>query len=200
MVVSINDDGIFIHDEKVCFTPLTNDYDFKPFDCGDADLNDFLINDSKINIRHLRFTTTITTILEIKNRIVAYYSLANDLLIIRDKEDFLNEIEHDNDTKIENAYFEQFFNETTYPAAKIGRLVVDKNFQGKGIGSVIMDSLCYSFSHNNKTGCRFITVDAINCIGALRFYDKHNFKYLTAYDLNDKSRAMYKPLINCLEF
>ncbi len=27
---------------------LTQDYDLKPFDCGDADLNGFLFNDAKI--------------------------------------------------------------------------------------------------------------------------------------------------------
>ena len=27
---------------------LTSDYDLKPFDCGDADLNGFLLNDAKI--------------------------------------------------------------------------------------------------------------------------------------------------------
>lgn len=27
--------------------PLTADYELKPFDCGDADLNGFLLNDAK---------------------------------------------------------------------------------------------------------------------------------------------------------
>lgn len=27
--------------------PLTVDYELKPFDCGDADLNGFLLNDAK---------------------------------------------------------------------------------------------------------------------------------------------------------
>ncbi|NIJ54778.1 hypothetical protein FHS68_003965 [Dyadobacter arcticus] len=29
-------------------TRLTDDYDFKYFDCGDEDLNDFFLNESKI--------------------------------------------------------------------------------------------------------------------------------------------------------
>ena len=130
MAVFINDNGIFVDNKKVISVPLTNNYDFKAFDCGDEDLNDFLLHDSKINLKHLRFTTTL---LETNSEIVAYYSLANDLLSITDKEDFKEEIDNDSNTNIENSYYEQFLNETAYPAVKIGRLAVNKKFQSGSV-------------------------------------------------------------------
>ncbi|MCD8094355.1 MAG: hypothetical protein LUF01_16710 [Bacteroides sp.] len=36
---------------------LTTDYELKPFDCGDADLNGFLLNDAKLYAeKNLAFT------------------------------------------------------------------------------------------------------------------------------------------------
>jgi GNAT superfamily N-acetyltransferase len=187
---------IEINNIKLRFKPLTQDYQFNDFDCGNEDLNDFLVYDAKTNLKYLRYTTTI---LETENKIVAYYSLANDLLTIRDVEDFRDEI--DNHVNIELAYWEQFYNQVNYPAVKIGRLAVDKAFQGKGIGKFILYSLGRSFSTNNKTGCQFITVDAINdhqTQRTIKFYESNGFKLLTLSDLQNDSRAMYKPLINGL--
>ena len=75
---------------KVTVTHLNTDYEFKSFNCGNTDLNDFLFADSKIYLKYLRYTTTL---LETENRIIAYYSLANDLLKISDRQDFADEME-----------------------------------------------------------------------------------------------------------
>ncbi|MDR0811663.1 MAG: hypothetical protein LBN23_05265 [Paludibacter sp.] len=112
--------------DNVKYIALRDDYIFKPFDCGNSDLNEFLLNDSKIYLRHLRYTTTV---LETESQTVAYYSLANDLLVIRDIEDFTEELENDSDTKIEADFWEFFFSQRTFPAVKLGRLAVDSDFQ-----------------------------------------------------------------------
>lgn len=52
-----------------------------------------------------------------------------------------------------------------YPAILIGRLGVSSEYRGKGlnIGSQILDFIKGWFrSFDNKTGCRFIVVDAYN--------------------------------------
>jgi GNAT superfamily N-acetyltransferase len=190
------EDFININNVQLRFKSLTQNYQFLDFDCGNGDLNDFLIHDAKINLKYLRYTTTV---LETENKIVAYYSLANDLLTIRDIEDFRSEI--DSKVDVELAYWERFYNQVNYPAVKIGRLAVDKEFQGKGIGKFILYSLCRSFSTNNKAGCQFITVDAINDHNeqrTIKFYESNGFKLLTLSDVQNDSRAMYKPLINGL--
>jgi hypothetical protein len=52
-----------------------------------------------------------------------------------------------------------------------------------------------SFLSNNKTGCQFITVDALNNRDTLRFYEKNGFSFVTLTDYNKPSRQMYKNLI-----
>lgn len=48
----------------------------------------------------------------------------------------------------------------TYPSVKIGRLAVSKDYDNKGIGRAILDFIKHAFTNGNRTGCRFITVDA----------------------------------------
>ncbi|OAV66665.1 Acetyltransferase (GNAT) family protein [Bacteroidales bacterium Barb4] len=187
-----------LREGKVEAIPLTEDYAFKHFDCGNDLLNDFLFSESKAHFRHLRFATTL---LEANDKVIAYYSLANDLLTIRDIEDFIEEIESDKTPNIESGYWEYFINQARYPAIKLGRLAVDVDFQSQGVGNFIIQSLVQSFITNNNTGCQFITVDAINdhCQQrAMNFYERHGFKYLTLADMGNDSRVMYKSLISCL--
>lgn len=63
--------------------------------------------------------------------------------------------------------------------------------RGAGIGTQILDYLKYSFTHKNKTGCRFLLVDAYKESAVLRFYEKNGFKFLTDDDAREKTRIMY---------
>lgn len=177
--------------EDLLLSKLTEDHILKSFDCGNRDLNDFLFKDSKTYLKHLRYTTFI---FETSERTIAYFSLANDLLTISIKEDF--KIENEGSIKkMQYAYLESFLCESAYPAVKIGRLAVDKNFQNKGIGTKLINMIIYSLVRNNKTGCQFITVDALNNVGSLHFYEKNGFNYCTVNDVSKNSRQMYKSLI-----
>ena len=63
-----------------------------------------------------------------------------------------------------------------YPGVLLGRLGVDINFMRMGIGSEAIDFLKGWFlSSGNKTGCRFIIVDAVNDSGVISFYQKMVF-------------------------
>ena len=90
--------------------------------------------------------------------------------------------------KIEFDFWERFLNQKMYPAAKIGRFAVDKDFQDQGIGTFLIRSLVQSFIRKNKTGCQFITVDAIND-------NTQRTINLTMNDVNRESRQMYKSLL-----
>ena len=48
----------------------------------------------------------------------------------------------------------------SYPAAKICRLGVDLSVKGQSIGSFLLNFIKSYFIIENKTGCRFLTVDA----------------------------------------
>lgn len=77
-----------------------------------------------------------------------------------------------------------------FPAILIGRLGVSADDRGKGlnIGSQILDFVKKWFrSSDNKTGCRFIVVDAYNNDKTLHFYEKNGFKPL--YKTEQEERA-----------
>jgi len=83
-----------------------------------------------------------------------------------------------------------------YPAVKIGRLGV--NTQHRGVGSEIIFFIKNWFTTENKTGCRFVLVDAYNRPELLRFYQKNDFMFLTEKDKEKKTRLMYFDLIRML--
>jgi len=181
-----------IRNGEVTVVKLTDSYAIKPFDCGVPDLNDFLFNDAKT---HLRYLSSITYLVENKDKTIAYYSLLNDLLNIdshtdKDFEKEISEIIEDKDY----SFLLEMKEVSMYPAAKIGRFAVDTEFQRCGYGMEILNSIIISFL-TNKTGCQFITVDALNNSNTLNFYEKNGFAFVTLSDYNKASRQMYKNLI-----
>lgn len=54
---------------------LTEEHVFKPFDCGEEDLNAFLLKDAKFYAQGL---VAVTYIVEDEDMTVAFFSLSND--------------------------------------------------------------------------------------------------------------------------
>lgn len=87
------------------------------FDCGDDDLNDFILNEA---MRYRQARLAITYVIELKNsdEVVGFFSLANDRVSVSDFE---------NKTEFNRFRKKRFINEKrlkSYPAAKICRLGV----------------------------------------------------------------------------
>ena len=159
---------------------LTESYEMKPFDCGDADLNGFLLNDAKL---YAERKLAYTYILEDDDRnIVAYYSLLNDKISKRDASNATWR-------KVKKLFpHRKHFN--SYPAIKIGRFAVSKAYNGQGIGSELMNQIKQSLVENgNYSAFRFLTVDAY--LTAIPFYEKNGFKLLLSDDANEHTRLMY---------
>jgi GNAT superfamily N-acetyltransferase len=57
---------------------------------------------------------------------------------------------------------------------------VSESVRGEGIGSMLLDFIKAYFIIDNKTGCRFVTVDAYR--SAIPFYEKNGFLPLQADD------------------
>lgn len=166
---------------------LTPEHQLKPFDCNDADLNDFFFNEAKCYQDGL---LAVNYIIESEAETVAFFSLLNDKIAM---EDF--------DTK--SQWYKKISNrlpknkrQKSYPAMKIGRLGVHSEFQGRGIGNMIIDYVKQLFIDNNRTGCKFITIDEYR--QSLKFYQKNDFEYLTVKDVKDDTRLMYFDLIKII--
>lgn len=102
---------------------------------------------------------------------VAMYSLSNDRIDVSEmgqaKNRILRPIHH---TKRKYKSF---------PAVKIGRLGVRRDLQGQDLGTDIMDFLKAFFLIRNKTGCRYLTVDAYPNVEG--FYVKTGFQRLNPH-------------------
>lgn len=77
----------------------------------------------------------------------------------------------------------------SYPAAKICRLGIDLTAKGQSLGTFILDFIKSYFVIDNKTGCRFITVDAYT--DAVPFYLKNNFLPLSAEADTDHTQLLF---------
>jgi GNAT superfamily N-acetyltransferase len=158
------------------------------FDCGDADLNEFFFYDSKLVCRELIAVTYAWTD---NDQTLSYFSISNDAIAREvDKAAYRRAARNIPHAK-------RFM---TLPAVKIGRLAVDKRFQSNGVGSAVIDFIKGWFTEGNKTGCRFIVVDALNNPDTLKFYSKNGFLYLNPKDEKDKTRLMYFDLVSMLGY
>jgi len=144
---------------------LSQDYLFKPFDCGENDLNEFLLNDAKSYASQL---LAVTYVIENDTNTVAFFSLSNDRISI-------SETDKATWRRIRNA-FPHRKHRGDYPAVKIGRLGVDISAQHQHMGTNILNFVKQMFLNNNRTGCCFVTVDALR--SAVPFYENNGFRIL----------------------
>ena len=84
-----------------------------------------------------------------------------------------------------------------FPAVKLGRLGVSLGFQRRGIGGVLLSMTAEFLRTENRTGCRFLTLDAYNKPETLAFYMKNGFDFLQEKDRNTNRRTipMYRDIM-----
>ena len=151
------------------------------FDCGDSDLNEFLVQDAK---RYSSELLAVTYLVLDKENLAAFFSVQNDKLM-RDFGAF---------KAAWNRINRQIPNEKRkagYPSVKLGRLGVANEYQRTRLGTQILDWLKILFITENRTGCRFITIDAYNKPNVLKFYQRNGFSFLTDEDEAQKTRLLY---------
>lgn len=167
---------------KIAILRLGVDDERPPFDCGDDDLNEFFEKDSRKNCLEL---ISVTYMVQRCGQLVAFFSVSNDSIKKEEigREPFKRVVSH---VPSQKRYSSQ-------PAVKIGRLAVTKDAQGCGLGRLILDFIKGWFTIDNKTGCRFIIVDAYE--QSIGFYQKNGFSFLSSKDKNERTRLMYFDLI-----
>ena len=152
------------------------------FNCGDLDLNDFIMNEASAYRKALLAVTYVFEERSTK-RVVAFFSLANDKVSLSDFE---------SKTEFNRFRRMRFVNKKrikSYPAAKLCRLGVDESIKGQSIGTILLKFIKSYFVVDNKTGCRFLTVDAY--ADAIPFYLKNGFVPLNKADNAEDTRLLY---------
>ena len=141
------------------------------FECGNPDLDEFFNKDAILYDADLMGKTYFWILKDRPDTILAAFTLANDSIKT-----------YGMPNKVRNRIQRSVANTKrgrTYPAVLIGRLGVNIHYQGGGshIGTQVMDFIKKWFrSEDNKTGCRFIVVDAVNSPSTIGYYARNGFK------------------------
>ncbi|MBQ0029720.1 MAG: GNAT family N-acetyltransferase, partial [Bacteroidales bacterium] len=153
------------------------------FSCGDDDLDEFFSKDFDVFGRKLACKTYAFQSLTNDKQLVALFSLSNDSIRITNlKQEDWDQIEYVTEGGEKNL--------KRWPGVLIGRLGTNVNLRGHGYGTAIMDFIKAWFrSEENKTGCRFIIVEALNQDRTLNYYEKNGFLYLYSTEENE-AKAM----------
>ena len=135
-------------ESKYSIRKLQNGEDIHLFDCGDEDLNDFILNEARLYCKELLAVSYVLERGDV-HLVHAYFSMANDRI----------------------------------------SLAVNKTLKGQSIGTYLLNFIKSFFVVNNKTGCRFLTVDAYKA--AVPFYEKNGFVPLNDDDIDAPTRLLY---------
>jgi len=168
--------------EDCSFGSLSENIDkinLEEFDCSNEDLNEFFKQDAIKYSKDLLGKTYAFVLDENKESVVCMFTVSNDSLKADDlpnsrKKKVNKEIPRNKQRK-------------SYPAVLIGRLGVASKFSGSGIGTQLMDFIkAWFIDPLNKTGCRFIVVDAYNTDNAINYYLRNEFEFLFSSEMQEK--------------
>lgn len=166
--------------DEVRFVRMGVDDERDPlFDSGNQDLNVFFFEESRAYRREL---LAVSYSWNVGERTVAFFSVSNDVIAI----------EQATPRNPIRRLFPNAKRLNIMPAVKIGRFAVDASFRRNGFGTRVMHFIKLWFVSENKTGCRFIILDALNDpTEVLPFYEKNGFAYLNRDDEKQPTRLMY---------
>jgi GNAT superfamily N-acetyltransferase len=154
----------------------------RPFSCGDKDLDDFLMYDAENYERQLLGRTYCARLNSDSSVIVCFFTLSNSGVDARNlpnsrRKKLTEHVPHEKSL-------------SSYPATLIGRLGVDKEFAGKGIGKELMYMIKQQVRFpRNISASRYLTVDAYNNERTLKFYEANDFKTLFSSDEQEKEHV-----------
>ena len=163
---------VFSHTEKMSQRSQS-------FSCGDKDLNNFFFHDAFKYERQLLGKSYCFRLRKDNSVIVCAFTLSNSSIDTRN-------LPNNRKRKLtENIPYEKSL--SSYPATLVGRLGVDKEFGGKGIGTELISFIKqWMLDPANKTACRYLTVDAYNNESTLKFYEANGFKTIFSSDNQEK--------------
>lgn len=162
-------------DEHCLFQELTDKKiaSSKFFYCGNEDLDEFFHEDVTRFTYNLMGKSYCFVLEDDPKTIVCAFTVSNDSIRVydlpRSRRDYMKHMTHKHMRR--------------YPGVLVGRLAVNKEFARKGIGSEALLFIKQWFlAPDNKTGCRFVVVDAVNDSKVLQFYQKNGFAFLFTSD------------------
>ena len=152
------------------------------FTCGNEDLDEFFHRDCILYERELFGKTYCFYQSRDITNIICAFTVSNASI-------FTNYLPNARKKKIgkEIPHAKQ---DLIYPAVLIGRLGININYQHLHIGTELLDFIKSWFTEpSNKTGCRYLIVDAYNSSIPISFYKKNGFEFVFS---TDKQERIYR--------
>jgi GNAT superfamily N-acetyltransferase len=134
--------------------------DVSSFDCGHADLNDYIRVDCP---RHISNRISHTRLALFEGDIVGYISLLADSIALH--------------ITLREWFVQKDISIQTVPALKIGRLGIQSKYKGRNVGTALMKyavGVAFRMHDELGVGCRFLTVDSDQ--DAVEFYKQMGFQ------------------------
>lgn len=157
------------------------------FSCGDEDLDGFFRNDAENYASQLLSKTYCFSLKDKPDVVVCAFTVSNDGIR---REHLTNNARR---RVAKNIPFLKASKLCTFPAVLIGRLGVSKDFVRSGIGSELLKFLKIWFSSSdNKTGCRFLIVDAY--VEKTDFYQANDFFFVFKNEKEEETLSGHSPL------
>lgn len=140
--------------------PLNSTHDKSSFSCGKEMLDNYFWKQAKQDLKR-KLAACFVSIDQDSNKIKGYYTLSSNSI--------LNEL-------IPNIFKKNLPNSySDLPTILLGRLAIDKDFQGKGFGAMLLiDALRRCSEISDSVGAFAIIVDPLDD-AAEQFYSKYGF-------------------------
>jgi predicted GNAT family N-acyltransferase len=143
-------------------TPLSQNHDRKNFSCGEFSLDNYVRTQVNQDIR--KKLAACFVLVDNDDKVTGYYTLSNTSIPASDVPEQMK-------GKIPRAY-------NDVPATLLGRLAVDGNSKGQGIGEkLLIDALKRSYDVSKTVASYAVLVDPIDQ-KVIDFYKKYGFTLL----------------------
>ena len=167
--------------ENAVFMPLTKTVleESGKFTCGNEDLDDFFQTDSIAYAEDLFGKTYCFRMKENVKELLCAFTVSNASI-------FTMLLPNARKKRVAKnvSYVKR---DLIYPAVLIGRLGISIKYQKHHIGTELMNFIKSWFvDSSNKTGCRYLIVDAYNSEIPLTFYKKNGFDFIFSTEEQEK--------------
>ncbi len=152
---------------ELVITPLDKRHDRENFDCGEASLDLYLHHYANQDIRRRVNRVFVASPPGEPQRVIGYYSLSASSLAAADLPE----------------KFRHRLPRYPVPVALLGRLAVDKSYQGQGLGAILIADALQRFALASQVLAVYaVVVDALN-ESAAKFYRQFGFIQLPSQPL-----------------
>lgn len=162
--------------EQCDFMELTEEVlqQCKGFTCKDEDITEFFTQDFA-DYAYQLLGKSYCFVKPDTSEIVCAFTVANSSVKV---DSLPSNLRNKLNRKIPNAK-----RRPQYPAVLVGQLAVSDLFSGHHVGDELLDFIkSWFIDPLNKTGCRYVIVDAVNHPKVFEYYQRNGFKFLFSSD------------------